>query len=749
MLRAMQNPDCVVRSPQDILRDVYGFQAFQGKQESVISHMMAGGDALVLMPTGGGKSLCYQVPSICRAGTGIIVSPLIALMQDQVSTLVQNGVAAAVLNSSLTPGEQQHVEERLLQGQLDLLYIAPERLLTPRFLALLSQITVSLFAIDEAHCVSQWGHDFRPEYTRLRILHEQYPTIPRIALTATADGPTRNDIISQLGLQEAEVFSTGFDRPNISYTVVSKERGLEQLLRFIRERHTGEAGIVYRLSRKKVDETAEALCKAGIQALPYHAGMTPIARHHNQERFMREEGVVMVATVAFGMGVDKPNVRFVAHMELPKSLEAYHQETGRAGRDGLPAEAWLAYGLADVVQVRRMIGTDGENARAAVEHRKLNALLGFLETTECRRCVLLRYFGEICDTPCSNCDTCLQPVETWDGTVAAQKALSCVFRTGQRFGVAHLADVLVGKLSKRASFHGHNELKTFGCGKELGKESWKGVYRQLVAAALLDVDMEGHGGLKLNAASWDVLKGERPVHLRRERVKLGAGTRTAKHELDSAISEGMAREDAQQLLATLKEERLRLAEEQNVPPYAIFPDRTLLEMVAYRPNVLAEMSNLHGMGKKKEAMYGQTFLDVLAVHAAEHGRPAHLPDLPERAEERNRRKKSAASMTETVRTSLTLFRELGDIQAVAEARGLVAGTVWGHMARAVGLGELLLEDVVSLPAEELEHVRTVIGMSSVGGGIRQAFDALSGRYDFGLLRCVHADLVKGRAAEEW
>ena len=747
----MQQSEYVSRTPIEILNDVYGFQSFLGKQEGVISHLMKGGDALVLMPTGGGKSLCYQIPAIARSGTGIVVSPLIALMQDQVSSLVQNGVAAAVLNSSLSPQEQQHVEDRLMHGELDLLYVAPERLVTPRFMHLLSQISVSLFAIDEAHCVSQWGHDFRPEYTQLRVIHERYPTIPCVALTATADGPTRKDIIDQLELHSAEVFSTGFDRPNISYIVTSKERGLDQLLRFIRERHSGEAGIVYRLSRKKVEETAAKLCDAGINALPYHAGMSSIARHHNQERFMREEGVVMVATVAFGMGVDKPNVRFVAHMEPPKSLEAYHQETGRAGRDGLPAEAWLVYGLADVVQVRRMIGSSEENSRARVEHQKLNALLGFLETTECRRCVLLRYFGEECSAACGNCDTCSHPVESWDGTVAAQKALSCVFRTDQRFGVGHLADVLVGKLTKRLSFHGHNELKTFGCGKELGKESWKGVYRQLVAAALLDVDMDGHGGLKLNAASWEVLKGERAVRLRRETPTVVSSSNLSRQEQNAAIQEGLSQPDAQLLLATLKEARLRLAEEQDVPPYAIFSDRTLMEMVAYRPNLLVEMANLHGMGRKKQAMYGQAFLDVLLTHAAEHGRPATLPAMPERGEERERRRKTRASrgITDTIRTSIELHSELGSVDAVAQQRGLVAGTIWGHLARAISFGELSFEDVVSLPDDELEHIRSTIGMTSVGGGIKQAHEALNGRYDFGLLRCIHADLTRGGGTEEW
>lgn len=753
MVRAMQqtlfapatNPVSKYTTPLEILQNVYGFREFKGKQEAVIDHVTCGGDALVLMPTGGGKSLCYQIPAMVRKGVGIVVSPLIALMQDQVSGLVQMGVKAAYLNSSLSLAEQRSVEAELTAGKLNLLYVAPERLVTPAFLALLEQLDIALFAIDEAHCVSQWGHDFRPEYTRLTILHEKFPQIPRIALTATADGPTRKDIVSHLALEKAQSFSTGFNRPNISYTVVPKDKGLDQLLQFIRTRHEGEAGVVYRLSRKKVEDTAEKLCAAGIQALPYHAGLSSIQRHHNQERFMREEGIVMVATVAFGMGVDKPNVRFVAHMEPPKSLEAYHQETGRAGRDGLPAEAWLAYGLADIVQLRRMIGSDETNGRARVEHLKLNALLGFLETTECRRKALLGYFGETLETSCNNCDTCLEPVETWDGTIAAQKALSCVYRTGQRFGVGHLADVLTGKLTERVEFQGHNELKTFGCGKELGKDSWKGVYRQLVAAGLLGVDMDGHGGLKLVKASWPVLKGEYEVRFRRDSLARAVSRTLEKKQADEKLQAALTLPDAQILLNSLRQKRLKIANEQTIPPYAVFPDKTLLELTAYRPRTLAEFENMHGVGRKKLSSYGQEFLQVLEIHAQEHGWPDVMPVMPEKTP----RPKKQKTITPTIQASLDALPDAGSAEKVAQQRELTISTVYGHFSQAISLGALQLSQVVSLPEHELENIRTALGAAATGGGIKVAFEKLGGQYDYGLLRCILADLTKGSSDEEW
>lgn len=730
--------------PLEVLRTVYGYHAFQGRQEEVIRHVVAGNDALVLMPTGGGKSLCYQIPSLMRPGTGIVVSPLIALMQDQVQSLTQMGVRAAFLNSSIGPAQQREVESRLRQGGLDLLYVAPERLVTPVFQELLRSLPIALFAIDEAHCVSQWGHDFRPEYTQLSLLHRLFPQVPRIALTATADGPTRRDIAEQLQLQNASVFSTGFDRPNISYTVVPKSRGADQLLEFITRRHRGEAGIVYRISRNKVEETASLLQEHGLAALPYHAGMTAIQRAHNQERFMRGEGVVMVATVAFGMGVDKPNVRFVAHMEPPRSLEAYHQETGRAGRDGLPAEAFLTYGLADVVMLRKMIGSAQENPRAHVEHNKLDALLGFLETTECRRNALLCYFGETPPAPCGNCDTCITPPHTWDGTVAAQKALSAVYRTGQRFGVAHLADILAGKLTRRVSDHRHNELKTFGCGKELGKDMWKSVFRQLVAQGLLDVDMEGHGSLLLNRHSWEVLRAERGVRLRKDTADTRSTHRNASPETDAELHAALAHPAGSALLTALREERLRLAETQDVPPYAIFPDKTLMEMAAYRPSSLDEMSNLYGVGQAKLTMYGRVFLDIVARCEAEHGRPQAVLPIPQRAGEKEKRRAARKNrgMTDTLRASVELFRRLGNAEAVARERGLADGTVYGHLAQAIGFRELTLDEMTrGIPPEQVDEMREAIGAcNATGAGIRGAFESLQGRYTYGLLRCVATDL---------
>ncbi|UZP67910.1 DNA helicase RecQ [Desulfovibrio mangrovi] len=738
----------------DVLRTVYGYHEFQGEQQRVIEHVLNGGDALVLMPTGGGKSLCYQIPSILRPGTGIVVSPLIALMQDQVSTLNQMGVRAACLNSSLSPARQREVEAALHNGSLDMLYVAPERLMTPQFLNRLDNIPIALFAIDEAHCVSQWGHDFRPEYTQLSILHERFPQVPRIALTATADGPTRRDIVDHLQLKEASAFSTGFDRPNISYTIVLKDRGMDQLLSFIRHRHAGESGIVYRVSRKKVEETAEELQAAGITALPYHAGMTAIQRNYNQERFMREEGVVMVATVAFGMGVDKPNVRFVAHLEPPRSLEAYHQETGRAGRDGLPAEAFMTYGLADVVILRKMIGSQETNSRAHLEHQKLNALLGFLETVECRRKALLGYFGETLPAPCGNCDTCLTPPQTWDGTVAAQKALSSVYRTGQRFGVAHLTDILLGKLSKRISAHGHNELKTFGCGKKLAKESWKSVFRQLVALGLLDVDMEGHGNLLLNEASWQVLRGDRNVQLRREALSTASSHGRVTPETDAALHATLSHPLTSSLLQALRNERLKLAETQDVPPYAVFPDKTLMEMAAYRPCTLEDLSNLYGVGQAKLSMYGQLFLDLMASHETTHGKPESVPDMPQRAAEKERRRTARQNrgITETIKASMDLLKTLGSPEAVAKERGLAIGTVYGHFAQALRLKEMELEEITeSMNAEDMLSIREALGACiGSGSGLKGAFEALRGRFDYGLLRCIATEMRSaGVDGDDW
>ncbi|OAJ70937.1 ATP-dependent DNA helicase RecQ [Methylobacillus sp. MM3] len=602
------------RSPSQILHDVFGYTHFRGPQQAIVEHVAAGGDALVLMPTGGGKSLCYQIPSLLRSGTGIVVSPLIALMQDQVDALKQAGVQAAFLNSSLDAEEAREVTGRLIRGELDILYVAPERLLMQGFLSLLDQVQehtgIALFAIDEAHCVSQWGHDFRPEYRQLTILHERFPTVPRIALTATADAPTRGEIVERLGLEDARQFVSSFDRPNIKYRVTQKANARQQLEVFLESEHANDAGIVYCLSRRKVEETAGWLKERGWDALPYHAGLDASTRNANQRRFLREEGVIMVATVAFGMGIDKPNVRFVAHLDLPKSMEGYYQETGRAGRDGLPANAWMTYGLGDVVSMRQMLDSgDAPEERKRVERQKLDALLGFCESTACRHQTILRYFGEEHPGNCGQCDNCLEPVDTWEATQAAQMALSCVYRTGQRFGVAHLIDVLLGKKTDKIAQFRHEALSTFGIGQGLTQAQWSSVYRQLVAGGFLEADMEAYGGLKLTTAARPVLKGEQEVWLRRDAEP--ARRKTSKAERSARAKEAFAGANDDPLWQALKSKRLELAREQGVPPYVIFHDSTLLEILNQRPQTLDEMGRISGVGQAKLAKYGDAFLGVL------------------------------------------------------------------------------------------------------------------------------------------
>ncbi len=593
-----------MRSPaHDILNDTFGYHDFRGQQQAVIEHLSAGGDALVLMPTGGGKSLCYQIPALLRPGVGVVVSPLIALMQDQVAALRQNGVRAAFLNSTLSPQEAAAIEADLLSGALDLLYLAPERLLTPRTLDLLGRARLALFAIDEAHCVSQWGHDFRPEYIQLARLAERFPDVPRIALTATADEPTRNEMRERLHLQGAREFVSSFDRPNIRYRITQAGDAKNQLLRFIRGEHPGEAGIVYCLSRRKVEAVAAWLNDQGLAALPYHAGLPAETRARHQERFLREDGVLIVATIAFGMGIDKPDVRFVAHLDLPKSIEAYYQETGRAGRDGLPADAWMAYGLQGVITLRQMMeGSEADERHKRIERRKLDAMLGLCEVAGCRRQVLLHYFGDELQAPCGNCDNCIEPPQTWDATLSAQKALSAVYRTGQRFGVNYLVDVLLGKDNERIRRFGHDRLTVYGLGEELDANRWRSVFRQLVAHGLLSVDVEGHGSLQLTELSRPVLRGETALELRHDPKP----EKKARAKRRDTVPE--ARRDLWELL---RGKRLELAQEQGVPPYVIFHDATLLQMLELAPTTLAAMAELDGVGEKKLERYGQAFLDVL------------------------------------------------------------------------------------------------------------------------------------------
>ncbi|MBK9445733.1 MAG: DNA helicase RecQ [Betaproteobacteria bacterium] len=595
----------------EILRTTFGYPAFRGSQEEIIGHVSGGGDALVLMPTGGGKSLCYQIPALLRHGVGIVVSPLIALMQDQVDALLQAGVRAAFLNSTLDWPQVQEIEKKLFSGDLDLLYIAPERLAGERSIGLLDRLheqnRIALFAIDEAHCVSQWGHDFRPEYLQLSAFHERYPTIPRIALTATADEATRGEIISRLGLGEARVFISSFDRPNIRYAVVEKDNPRRQLQAFLADRK-GEAGIVYCLSRKKVDETAEWLNSQGYAALPYHAGMDAVSRAENQRRFLREEGQIVVATIAFGMGIDKPDVRFVAHLDLPKSIEAYYQETGRAGRDGEPSEAWMAYGLQDVVLQRsRIDDSTAPPEQKRLEAQKLNALLAYCEAPRCRRVVLLDYFGEQ-HAPCGNCDVCLDPPELFDGTVVAQKALSAVFRTGQRFGALHVIDVLRGKKSDKAAQWGHDQLSVFGIGADLDDASWRAVLRQLVAAGLLHADLAEHGALKLTAEARPVLKGEQSIEMRRYVAKKSAARpkkgSTATHTADLSP-------EAAGLFEQLRQWRADTAREQGVPAYVILHDRTLKELAEMCPTTRGHLAMVTGIGAAKIEHYGDELLSLI------------------------------------------------------------------------------------------------------------------------------------------
>lgn len=591
------------------LHSVFGYSNFRGAQQEIIEHVYAGGDALVLMPTGGGKSLCFQLPALLRTGVGIVVSPLIALMQDQVDALLQTGVRAAFLNSSQDQASAAATTRALLRGELDLLYVAPERLLTDYFLGQLDHLSaqncIALFAIDEAHCVSQWGHDFRPEYIQLSILQTRFPQVPRIALTATADALTREEIVHRLGLGGARLFVTSFDRPNIRYTVIERNDSRKQLLAFLAD-HRGEAGIVYCLSRKKVDDTAEWLQTQGVTALPYHAGMDAKTRRENQQRFVREEAVVMVATIAFGMGIDKPDVRFVAHLDLPKSLEAYYQETGRAGRDGDPAEAWMTYGLNDVVIHRQRIDESvAPDEQKRIERQKLEAMLGYCDAAGCRRTILLHYFGET-QKACGNCDTCQTPPERWDGTIAAQKFMSAALRTGQRFGAAHLIDILRGKHTSKVTQFAHDQLPTFGVGHDLDEASWRSVARQLLAGGLLHADAQQYGALKLTEAAKPILKNETTLMLRRQNFppkkasKLKTTAPTSSASVDSS------------LVDKLRQWRSQTSREQGVPAYVILHDRTLNELATHRPQTLEELRNIPGIGEAKLIRYGATLLEMMA-----------------------------------------------------------------------------------------------------------------------------------------
>jgi len=600
--------------PRQILQDVFGYAAFRGAQAEIVDHVAEGGDALVLMPTGGGKSLCYQIPALARPGFGVVVSPLIALMQDQVRALDELGVKARAINSSISGQERREIERMMRQGELDLLYVAPERIFAEGFLDLLSECRIGVFAIDEAHCVSQWGHDFRPEYLKLAVLADRFPNVPRIAVTATADSATRRDILERLSMEHARVFVASFDRPNIQYRIGPKIAERKQLHEFLSEQDRGGAGIVYCLSRDRTESIATFLAEKGYDALPYHAGLDAGLRSRTLERFLREDGIIVVATIAFGLGINRPDVRFVAHLDLPRSLEAYYQETGRAGRDGEPSTVWMVYGAEDIAKIRSFIeGSDAAEEQKRVERRKLDALLGFCETATCRRQVLLRYFGEDRPEPCGNCDRCLSPVETFDGTVEAQKLLSAIYRTGERFGAGHVIDVLRGSDSEKIRRFGHDSLSVHGVGKDRDDIQWRSILRQLIAAGLVETDLEAYGALKLGPEVRAILRGERHVLLTRE---------ASRKERRTAAGPGRAARRAaipdadRGLFEHLRTLRRQLAEERQLPPYTVFHDATLREMAARRPRTLDAFAALPGVGTAKLAHYGETFLQAIRAFAA-------------------------------------------------------------------------------------------------------------------------------------
>jgi len=704
-----------MKRAQEILQSTFGYDQFRHAQQDIIQELLNGNDALVLMPTGGGKSLCFQIPALVREGTAIVVSPLIALMQDQVDALQQLGVNAAYLNSSLSPNQAYDVEQQLLNNELELLYVAPERLLNSQFLSLLDRSDLALFAIDEAHCVSQWGHDFRPDYQQLALLHQRYPSVPRIALTATADQRTRDEIIKQLQLDDARVFINSFDRPNIHYAISEGNNPKQRLWSFLQANHPDDAGIIYCLSRKKVEATAEWLAEQGRTALPYHAGLPQDVRQQNQQRFLREEGVIIVATIAFGMGIDKPDVRFVAHLSLPKSIEAYYQETGRAGRDGEPANAWMAYGLQDVITLRQfMQDSKADEAHKRVEHHKLESMLGLCELITCRRQSLLAYFDEQSPKPCGHCDNCQQTPEKWDGTDAARKALSCIYRTEQRFGVNYIIDVLHGKRDDRIQRNGHEQLSTFGIGTDMPVSEWRSLFRQLIALGYIDINVERHGALCLTEKCRAILHGEQTLELRKQ-------SKPEKLSKEAKKNKSVRPQD-QVLWDALRALRLSLAEEAGVPPYVIFHDATLQEMIKTRPQSLTEMNKISGVGEQKLARYGQPFLDEITLHP--------LSELL------NNR------LSATVNETLMLYQQDLDVEQIATQREVKSSTIYTHLADAIEVGLLDVRDVTGLSDGEFNEIVYVIESQEEQekGRLKPVYDELDGEYDYGILRCVQATM---------
>lgn len=701
-----------MKHAQEILQNTFGYENFRHHQSDIIQSLLNNEDALVLMPTGGGKSLCYQIPAMVRDGVGIIISPLIALMQDQVDALQQLGIQAAFLNSSMENDEQQQTEQLLINGEIDLLYVAPERLMTNKMLSLLERSNIALFAIDEAHCVSQWGHDFRKEYQQLRILHERFQNVPRIALTATADKRTRNEIIEQLNLHNANVFINSFDRPNINYTISEGTNARDRLWHFLEQEHPKDSGIVYCLSRNKVDKTAAWLERQGRTALPYHAGLSADVRQQHQRRFLREDNIIIVATIAFGMGIDKPDVRFVAHLSLPKSIEAYYQETGRAGRDGAPANAWMSYGLQDVISLRQMAeNNDSSEQFKRILHNKLETMLALCEQRHCRRQSILAYFDEPLKEPCGNCDTCLSPPEAWDATEAARKALSCVYKTGQRFGVNYVIDVLLGKDNARIKQFEHDIISTYGIGKEYHEQDWRSLFRQLIALGYLATDIEGHGAVKLVEQSRPLLRGEIELILRKPQKDKKATKKKGKRATS-------LRSVDEPLFELLREHRLELANEYGVPPYIIFHDSTLEDMARTRPESLERMQYISGVGEQKLKKYGQSFLEVI--------QSSPLPELLQN------------NLSDTVNETLALLNDGFDIETIASKRDIKLSTVYTHLADAIEVGLIEAKEVLQLSDGEHNEIINALEMNADDDKLKPVFDALDGSYDYGILKCVQA-----------
>jgi ATP-dependent DNA helicase RecQ len=703
----------------EILQSTFGYQSFRPPQDQIIEGVISGGDALVIMPTGGGKSLCYQIPSLVRSGCGIVISPLIALMQDQVDAMKVLGIKAAFLNSTLSSFEVQFIEQALLDGELDLLYVAPERLIQERTLQLLQQANISLFAIDEAHCVSQWGHDFRADYLQLNQLHERFPNIPRIALTATADSRTQNEIKKRLQLEQAAHYVVGFDRPNIQYRIESKDNVRQQLLSFLKNNHPEDAGIIYCLSRKKTEETAAWLSKQGYTALPYHAGLPNETKKDNQARFLREEKIIIVATIAFGMGIDKPDVRFVAHLDLPKSIESYYQETGRAGRDGQPANAWMVYGLQDVVKLRQMLeNSPAEQQHKQNERQRLDAMLGLCETITCRRQRLLAYFDEKLAEPCGNCDTCINPVSTWDATEATQMALSCIYRTGQRFGVVHLIDVLRGSESQKIKQFDHHQLSTYGIGKHLDSNQWRSIFRQLIVLGYVDVDHEQYGALKLNETCRALLKGQQSISMRKEVIQNTSNTSGSLRKSKSNTAK------YGELWNALRRCRQQLADEQSVPAYVIFSDATLMALAEHKPLTQAAFSQIHGVGASKLAKYFEPFIKVIEAHGSVE---------------------SHHGLSSTLNTTYDMLSKGDAIEDIAEVRAMSPATILSHASQLIESGLIKIEDVIELSADQINQIQDILIASDAleaDAHLKPVYDELDGLYCYGTLKCVRAQMSR-------